>query len=145
MYTNTTKSVKIYPVRVTQRYAIAFLKSVKYISGFSQAFEWQEILRRKTNKSYDKTALRNNPGNNTKKIVNLILENPMPKAIIEVYFELLVTNFYAQISCSCHSKFVKIISILMHRIAITVFVYISFPASTKMFWLVTCPTNSGQK
>ena len=61
MYTNTTKSVKIYAVRVTQRYAIAFLKSVKYISGFSQAFEWQEILRRKTNKSYDKTALRNDP------------------------------------------------------------------------------------
>ena len=89
--------------------------------------------------------MRNDPGNDTKKIVNLILENAMPKAIIEVYFELLVTNFYAQISCSCHSKFVKIISILMHRIAITVFVYISFPASTKMFWLVTCPTNSGQK
>ena len=52
----------------------------------------------------------------------------MPKAIIEVYFEPLVTNFYAQISCSCHSKFMKIISILMHRIAITVFVYLSFPA-----------------
>ena len=51
----------------------------------------------------------------------------MLKAIIEVYFELLVTNFYAQISCSCHSKFVKIISILMHRIAITVFVYIRQP------------------
>ena len=133
MYTNTTKSVKIYPVRVTQRYAIAFLKSVKYISGFSQAFEWQEILRRKTNKSYDKTALRNDPWNNTKKNPNLILENSMPKAIIEVYFELLVTNFYAQISCSCYSKFVKIISILMHGIAFTVLVYISFPASTKMF------------
>ena len=29
----------------------------------------------------------------------------MPKTIIEVYFELLVTNFYAQISCSCHLKF----------------------------------------
>ena len=69
----------------------------------------------------------------------------MPKAVIEVYFKLLVTNFYAQISCSCHSKFVKIIFILVHRIAITVFVCISFPASTKMFWLVTCPTNSGQK
>ena len=69
----------------------------------------------------------------------------MPKAIIEVYFELLVTNFYNQISCSCHSKFVKIIAILMHRIAINVFVYISFSPSTKMFWLVTCPTNLGQK
>ena len=34
MYTNTTKSVKIYAVRVTQTYAIAFLKSVKYISVF---------------------------------------------------------------------------------------------------------------
>ena len=69
--------------------------------------------------------MRNDPGNDTKKIVNLILENAMPKAIIEVYFELLVTNFYAQIFCSCHSKFVKIISILMHRIAITVFVSLS--------------------
>ena len=49
----------------------------------------------------------------------------MPKTIIEVYF---LTNFYTQISCSCHLKFVKIISILMHRIGITVFVYISFPA-----------------
>ena len=89
--------------------------------------------------------MRNDPGNDTKKIVNLILENAMPKAIIEVYFELLVTNFYAQISCSCHSKSVKIISILMHRKAIVVLVYISFPASTKIFWLNTCPTNLGQK
>ena len=129
---------------VRQWHAISFLKSVKHKSNFSQTFEWQEILRRKTNKSYDKTAVRNNPGNNTIKIVNLILENGMPKAIIEVYFELLVTNFYAQISCSCHSKFAKIISILMHPIAITVFVYISFPTSTKMFWLVTCSTNWGQ-
>ena len=72
----------------------------------------QEILRRKTNKSYDKTVVRNDPGNNTKKTVNLILENAMAKAIIEVYFELLVTNFYAQISCCCHSKFAKIVSIL---------------------------------
>ena len=123
---------------------IAFLKSLKLKSSFSQTFEWQEILRRKRNKSYDKTAVRNNSGNNTKTIVNLILENSMPKPIIEVYFELLVTNLYAEISCSCHSKFLKIISILIHRIAITVFVYISFPASTKMFWLVICPTNSAQ-
>ena len=130
---------------ITQRHAIDFLKSVKQKSNFSQTFKWQDILRRNTNKSCDKTALRNDPGNNTEKNVNLILENAMPKAIIEVYFELLVTNFYAQISCSCHSKFVKIISILMHRIAITVFVYISFPASTKMFWLVACPTDSEQK
>ena len=42
-------------------------------------------------------------------------------------------------------KIYEIISILMLRRAITVFVYISFPASIKMFWLVTCPTNSGQK
>ena len=101
--------------------------------------------KKKKNKSYDKTAVRDDPGNNTKKIVNLILENALPKAITEVYFELLVTNFFAQTSCSCHSKFVKIISIRMHRIAITVFVSISVPASTKMFWLVTCHTNSGQK
>ena len=49
------------------RHVIAFLKSVKHKSNFSQTFEWQEILRRKTNKSYDKTALRKDPGNNTKK------------------------------------------------------------------------------
>ena len=85
------------------------------------------------------------PRKQEKKIVNLILENAMPKAITEVYFELLVTNFYAQISCNCHSKFVKIRPILMNRIASAVFVYKSFPASTKMFWLVTCPANSGQK
>ena len=140
-----TMSVEICAVWVMQRNEIAYLKSVKQKSNFSQTFEWQEILRRKTNKSYDKTAVRNDPRNNIKKIVYLILENSMSKAIIEVYFELLVTNFYAQISCSCHSKFGKIISILMNRIAIAVFVYISFPASTKIFWLVTCPTNSGQK
>ena len=52
---------------------------------------------------------------------------------------------YAQISCSRHSKFVKIIPILMHRIASAVFVYISFPTSTRMIWLDTCPVNSGQK
>ena len=63
-----TKSVEICAVRVTQRHVVAFLKSVKYKSDFSQAFEWQEILIRKTNKSYDKTALRNDPGNNTKKM-----------------------------------------------------------------------------
>ena len=103
------------------------------------------MLRRKTHKSYDTTAVRNDPGNKTKKIVNLILENASPRAINKVYFELLVTNFYAQISCSRHSKFVKIIPILMHRIASAVFFYISFPASTKMFWLVTCSANSGQR
>ena len=69
----------------------------------------------------------------------------MPKAITEIYFELFVTNFHVQISSSRHSKFVKITPILMHRIATAAFVYISFPASTKVFWLVTCPTDSGQK
>ena len=39
---------------------------------------------KETNKSYDKTDLRNDPGNNRKKIVNLILENGMPKAIISL-------------------------------------------------------------
>ena len=68
---------------------------------FKAKIEWQVILKRKINKSYDKSAVRNDPGNNTKKIVNLILENATPKAITEVYFELSVTNFYAQISCSC--------------------------------------------
>ena len=37
------------------------------------------------------------------------------------------------------SKNVKIISILVHSVAITVFVYISLPASTKMFWLLYVP------
>ena len=78
---------------VTQRHVIAFLKSIKKKSNFSETLEWQEILRRKTNKSFDKTAVRNDPGNDPKTIVNLILENAIPKAIIEVYFELLVTNF----------------------------------------------------
>ena len=55
---------------IAQRHAIAFLKSVKQKLNFSQTFEWQEILRRKTKKSYCKTAVRNNPGNDTKKIVN---------------------------------------------------------------------------
>ena len=69
-----------------------------------------------------------------KKPVNFILENTIPKAITEVYFELLVTNFYTQIFCSCHSKFVKIIPIIfMHPVASPVFGYISFPASNKMF------------
>ena len=138
-------SVEICAMWVTQRHSIAFLKSVKQKVIFSQTFEWQEILRRKINKSYNKTAVQNEPGNNTKKFVNLILENAMHQAIIEVYFELSVTNFYAQISCSCHSKFVKIITIFMYRIAITVFVYISFSASTKMFRLVTSLANLGQK
>ena len=88
---------------VTQRYAITFLKSVKQISIFSETLEGQEILRRKTNKSYSETTIQNDPGNNTKKLY-VILEITMPKAIIEASFELLVTNFYAQISCSCHSK-----------------------------------------
>ena len=123
-FPHKTTSVEICAVWVSQRHAITFLKSVKQNSNFSQTFEWQEILRRKTNKSYDKTALRNDPWNNRKKNPNLILENSMPKAIIEVYFELLVTNFYDQIFCSCHSKIVKIISILMHCIAVTLFIYI---------------------
>ena len=59
----------------------------------------------------------------------------MLKAIVEVYSELSVTNFYAQIFCNRHSKFVKIIRILMHRTVSAVFVYISFPAFIKLFWL----------
>ena len=124
---------------------ILFLQSVKQKLNFPQTFRWQEIPRRKTSKSYDTTAVRNDPGNKTKKIVNLILENGMLKAIIEVYFELLVTNFYAQISWSCHSMFVKIITILMHHTASTLFAYITFSTSTRMFWLVTCPAHLGQK
>ena len=58
-------SVEICAAWVTQRLAIGFLKSVKQKSNFSQTFEWQEILRRKTNKSYYKTALRNDPGSDT--------------------------------------------------------------------------------
>ena len=44
------------------------------------------MLRRKTNEFYDTTAVRNGPGKKIKKIVNLILENAMSKAITEVYF-----------------------------------------------------------
>ena len=54
-------SVEICVVWITQRHAIVFLKSVKQKLDFSQTFKWQEILRRKTNKSYDKTAVRNDP------------------------------------------------------------------------------------
>ena len=39
-----------------------FLKSVKLKSNFSRRFKWQEILRRKTNKSYNTTAVKNDPG-----------------------------------------------------------------------------------
>ena len=140
-----TKSIEFCTVWVTRKYAIIFLKSVMQKSNFSQTLEWQETLRGKTNISYNTAAVQSDPRKKTKQIVNLVLENAMPKAITEVYFELLVTNFYAQVSCSRHSKFVKIIPILMHRITSAVFVYIKFPASIKIFWLVTCPTNSGQK
>ena len=68
MSTYTKTSVEICAVWVTQRHAITFLKSVKQISIFSETFEGQEILRRKTNKSYEKTAIQNDPGNNTKKL-----------------------------------------------------------------------------
>ena len=68
MSTYTKTSVEICAVWVTQRHAITFLKSVKQISIFSETFEGQEILRRKTNKSYEKTATQNDPGNNTKKL-----------------------------------------------------------------------------
>ena len=61
--------------QVTQRHAITFVKSVKEISIFSETFEGQEILRRKTNKSYDKTFIQNDPGNNTKKNCKLDSEN----------------------------------------------------------------------
>ena len=50
---------------VTQRHAIAKICKAKI--EFFTNIEWQEILRGKTNKSYDKTAVRNDLGNNTKK------------------------------------------------------------------------------
>ena len=110
-----------------------FPKSVKQKSHFSQTFEWQEILRRKASKSYDKTAVWNGLEYKTKKIVNLILKNAMLKATIKVYSELLVTDFYAQISCSVHSKFVKVVTTLIHLYICAVWlVYVSFPASTKL-------------
>ena len=68
MSTYTKTSIEICAVWVTQRHAITFLKSVKQISIFSETFEGQEILGRKTNKSYEKTAIQNDPGNNTKKL-----------------------------------------------------------------------------
>ena len=72
---------------------------------------------------FEKNILRYNCSTNRprkwdKEIVNVILENAIPKAIIKVYFELLVVNFYAQIFCSRHSEFVKIIpysSVYIHR------------------------------
>ena len=110
-----------------------FSKSVKQKSHFSQTFERQEFLRRKTSKSYDKTAVWNGLEYKTKKIVNLNLKNAMLKAIMKVYSELLVTDFYAQISCSVHSKFVKVITTLIHLSICAVWlVYVSFPASTKL-------------
>ena len=64
--TYKTISVEVCAVWIAQRHAIAFLKSIKQKSNFSQTFEWQEILRRKTNKSYDKTTVGNDPWNNIK-------------------------------------------------------------------------------
>ena len=64
--TNTTKFVEICAVWVTRRHSIVFLKSGKQKSNFSQIFEWQEIMRRKTNKSYDKIAVQNDPGHKKK-------------------------------------------------------------------------------
>ena len=68
MSTYTKTSVEICAVWVTQRHAITFLKSVQKISIFSEPFEGQEILRRKINKFYEKTAIQNEPGNNTKNL-----------------------------------------------------------------------------
>ena len=45
-----------------------FLKSVKQKSKFSQTFEWQEMQRRKTHKSYVTTAEQNDPENKTKNV-----------------------------------------------------------------------------
>ena len=39
---------------------------VKQKLNFSQKFQWQDIPRRKTNKSYDTTAVQNDPGYKTK-------------------------------------------------------------------------------
>ena len=120
-----TKSVEIW---VTQRHAIAFLKSVKHKSNLN--LEKKFLEEKQTNltiKLHYET---------TQKIIQ-----KKKKGIIEVYFEFLETNFYAQISCSGHAKFAKIIFILMHRIAISVFVYISFPTSTKNFCLAVPQTQ----
>ena len=65
--------------------------------------------------------------------------------IYKVYSELLITNFYAQISCSRHLKLMKIILIVIHCAVSVVFIYRNFPAWTKLNWLVTCPTKSRQK
>ena len=48
--------------------------------------------------------------------------------IHKVYSEVLVKNFYAQISCRRHLKLMKIILILIHCAVCVVFVYINFPA-----------------
>ena len=62
----------------------------------------------KKNKSHDATAVRDNPRYKTKKFLNLILKIAIPKAIFEVYSELLITNFFAQNSTSCNSNIVNI-------------------------------------
>ena len=52
--------------------SVGHAKTCNYFSKICKAnlqtFEGQEILRRKTNKSYEKTAIQNDPGNNTKKL-----------------------------------------------------------------------------
>ena len=107
---------------------------------------------RKTNKSEkkNKQILRYNcstkrPRKQDKKNVNLILENAMPKAITEVFFEIFGNKFLR--SDFLQSSF-KVCENYSHPHALysqCVFLYISFPASTKMFWLVTCPANLEQK
>ena len=99
----------------------------------------------KKNKSHDTTVVRDNPGYKTKKNLNFILKNAIPKAIIKVYSELLIRTFYAQNSISRNSNIVKIFTILIHCTVNVGFIYISFPASTKLIWLVACPTNLVQK
>ena len=121
-----------------------FSKICKAKIEFSQTFEWQEILRRKTNKSSDKTTVRNDPGNNTKKIVNLILENAMPKAFgneflgsdfLQLSFKVCENYFHPHASyshyCVCLHKFSRVnqnvlVSYMSHKLRTKIMAQLNF-------------------
>ena len=99
-----------------------FLKSVKQKSKRSNDKRSNDKKCREEKHTNLTLQLQNKMTQKTRQKM-LILENAMPKVITEIYFELWVS----------HSNFVKIVLILIHCIASAVFVYISFPSSTKSF------------
>ena len=127
---------------VTQRHAIAFLKPVKQESNFSQTFEWQGILRRKTNKSYDKTAVRNDPENSTKKIEsnNWILlwafgNEFLRSDFLQLSFKVCENYFHPRASyshyCVCLHKFSRVnqnvlVSYMSHKLRTKIMAQLNF-------------------